>query len=148
MTSLPDVTDATVSTCPACSAEVDASAAFCENCGANLGSEGDPAVDGDNSTTALDSSPLSDSPINLSTPVRATDEPTLPMRRPCLSCGGVVGADGYCETCGSKAPSERDHYVEQPASWVAASCDRGIRHHRNEDATAIAAERTPAAGRC
>ena len=84
-----------------------------------------------------------DTPIELSQPVRNADEPTLPMRRPCLSCGGVVGTDGYCETCGTKAPSERDHYVEQPASWVAASCDRGVRHHRNEDATAIAADRTP-----
>ena len=42
-----------------------------------------------------------------------------------------------------KAPSERDHYTEQPAPWVAACCDRGIRHHRNEDATAIAAEPEP-----
>ena len=37
----------------------------------------------------------------------------------------MVGADGYCETCGTKAPSERDHYTEQPAAWVAACCDRG-----------------------
>ena len=42
-----------------------------------------------------------------------------------------------------KAPSERDHYTEQPAPWVAACCDRGIRHHRNEDATAIAADPEP-----
>jgi serine/threonine protein phosphatase PrpC len=42
-----------------------------------------------------------------------------------------------------KAPSERDHYTEQPASWVAACCDRGIRHHRNEDATAIGADPEP-----
>ena len=68
-------------------------------------------------------------------------ETVLP--RPCASCGGVVGADGYCETCGTKAPSERDHYVERPASWVAACCDRGVRHHRNEDATAIAASAEP-----
>ena len=55
----------------------------------------------------------------------------------------MVGADGYCETCGTKAPNERDHYTEQPAPWVAACCDRGIRHFRNEDATALAADAAP-----
>lgn len=34
----------------------------------------------------------------------------------------------------------RDHYCESPSSWVAACCDRGIRHDRNEDATAVASE--------
>ena len=67
----------------------------------------------------------------------------MPIARPCANCGGVVGADGYCETCGTKAPSERDHYTEQPATWVAACCDRGIRHHRNEDATAVARRAEP-----
>ena len=76
-------------------------------------------------------------------PEPATAEPTLVLPRPCASCGGVVGPDGYCETCGTKAPSERDHYVERPASWVAACCNRGIRHHRNEDATAVAASAEP-----
>ena len=71
------------------------------------------------------------------------DEETVPVTRPCGNCGGVVGADGYCEICGMKAPSDRDHYTEQPAPWVAACCDRGIRHHRNEDATAIAADPEP-----
>ena len=71
------------------------------------------------------------------------NEDTIPVTRPCPSCGGPVGADGYCQTCGMKAPSERDHYTEQPAPWVAACCDRGIRHHRNEDATAIAADPEP-----
>ncbi len=41
------------------------------------------------------------------------------------------------------AVSPRDHYVEQPAAWVAAVCDRGLRHHRNEDATAVAADPEP-----
>ena len=75
--------------------------------------------------------------------VAPEEEETIPVTRPCPNCGGVIGADGYCETCGMKAPTERDHYTEQPAMWVAACCDRGIRHHRNEDATAIAAETEP-----
>jgi len=71
------------------------------------------------------------------------NEDTVVIARPCANCGGVIGADGYCESCGTKAPTERDHYTEYPASWVAACCDRGIRHPRNEDATAVAADPTP-----
>jgi serine/threonine protein phosphatase PrpC len=55
----------------------------------------------------------------------------------------VVGADGYCETCGTKAAKPRDHFDEQPAPWVAGVCDRGIRHTRNEDAMALAADAEP-----
>ena len=66
-----------------------------------------------------------------------------PGPRPCLVCQGTVGADGYCETCGAKAPTERDHFRETPASWVAGVCDRGIVHHRNEDAMALLASASP-----
>ncbi|HSF97318.1 MAG TPA: protein phosphatase 2C domain-containing protein, partial [Ornithinibacter sp.] len=46
--------------------------------------------------------------------------------------------------CGTAAARPRDHFTEQPAPWVAAVCDRGIRHHRNEDAVALAAATSPA----
>ena len=59
--------------------------------------------------------------------------------RACHECGGEVADDGYCTQCGARAPSERNHYGEQPAPWVAAVCDRGVRHTRNEDAVALAA---------
>jgi len=39
--------------------------------------------------------------------------------------------------------SDRAHYTESPSSWVAACCDRGVRHPRNEDATAVAADLEP-----
>ena len=45
-----------------------------------------------------------------------------------------------CPGCGTSTAAPRDHYTEYPASWVAAVCDRGVEHHRNEDATAVAAE--------
>ena len=79
-------------------------------------------------------------PIDITRSIQTEDEDTVVVARPCANCGGVIGADGYCETCGTKAPTERDHYTEHPAPWVAACCDRGVRHHRNEDATAVAAE--------
>jgi serine/threonine protein phosphatase PrpC len=52
----------------------------------------------------------------------------------------VVGEDGYCTQCGTKAPLPRDHFEDTPASWVAGVCDRGIRHTRNEDAMALLAD--------
>jgi len=124
--------------CPHCGAAVSADQAFCENCGQSL-----------QPTVAATTDPAEDleSPVELTVSVRrpppAEDEATVPVTKPCQNCGGVVGADGYCETCGLKAPRERDHYTEHPANWVAACCDRGVRHHRNEDATAIWAEPEP-----
>lgn len=64
------------------------------------------------------------------------DEEFLPN---CLQCGGAIDS-GYCEQCGSPATKVRDHFTEAPAAWVAGMCDRGIRHSRNEDAMALAAE--------
>jgi serine/threonine protein phosphatase PrpC len=94
---------------------------FCEACGAEL-QPTTPALDTDTEPTVeINTAPVS----------------------PCHSCGGVVGAEGYCETCGTKAAKPRDHFDEQPAPWVAGVCDRGIRHSRNEDAMALAADPEP-----
>lgn len=128
----------TPSTCPNCGAQVHPSDAFCETCGQAL-----------SPTSAAPAEQPAEAPIEISRSVSPPEdaeedtEDTIPISRPCPSCGGPVGVDGYCQICGMKAPSERDHYTEEPASWVAACCDRGIRHHRNEDATAIAADREP-----
>ena len=132
----------TMPTCPNCGNPVSPSASFCEACGTALTPTA--AEDGsEKRPTQLES------PITLSRPIEAstleTDPPdgfdkTLVVARPCANCGGEIGSDGYCMTCGTKAPTERDHYTEHPASWVAACCDKGIRHFRNEDATAVAAD--------
>ncbi len=56
----------------------------------------------------------------------------------CPSCpGSPVTADGYCESCGHKVPSGADH-TELDLGLLAGVTDRGVRHHRNEDAMAIA----------
>lgn len=122
--------------CPSCGSEVTPAAAFCEVCGTRL----DPAPD----ATEPAAEEL-EAPIELTRSVHAQSPAATPAptARPCTSCGGVVGPDGYCETCGTKALSERDHYTEQPAPWVAACCDKGVRHHRNEDASAVAADPEP-----
>ncbi|GAA3621465.1 protein phosphatase 2C domain-containing protein [Microlunatus ginsengisoli] len=131
--------------CPTCGSEVRGSDSFCEACGTSLAFAA--ATDADGTPLGSDDD-LLESPITLSrslvssTPEAATDTVVV-NRRPCRECGGTVGPDGYCEVCGTKAPTERDHYTEQPAPWVAACSDRGIRHDRNEDASAIAADAAP-----
>ena len=57
---------------------------------------------------------------------------------PCPSCPGAqVTEDGYCESCGRRVPAGRDH-TELDLGTLAGVSDRGLRHHRNEDAMAIA----------
>jgi serine/threonine protein phosphatase PrpC len=122
--------------CPHCGAEVSAEEAFCEACGRPLApTSAGPAEDADEMAAPID--------ITRSIKTEAENEDTVAVTRPCANCGGLIGPDGYCQTCGTKAPTERDHYTEHPASWVAACCDRGVRHHRNEDAIAVASEPTP-----
>lgn len=104
--------------CPSCASPVAASERFCEACGADLG-------------------PPEPAPAQ---PVRAD---VAALSRACLACGGAVADDGYCTSCGASAASARDHFTEQPAPWVGAVCDRGVRHTRNEDAVALDAGPEP-----
>ncbi|KOX23368.1 MULTISPECIES: PP2C family serine/threonine-protein phosphatase [unclassified Streptomyces] len=61
----------------------------------------------------------------------------------CVACrAGRVDTDGYCENCGHAQPRERDH-MERELAGVAAVSDRGLRHHRNEDAFAVSATTLP-----
>ncbi|MGP3923027.1 protein phosphatase 2C domain-containing protein [Streptomyces sp. 8N616] len=61
----------------------------------------------------------------------------------CVACrAGVVDRDGYCGHCGHAQPRKRDH-MEQVLDSVAAVSDRGLRHHRNEDAFAVSATALP-----
>ena len=142
-------------TCPNCGATVTPTASFCEQCGATLtpidgvadeqagGEELESPITLSRSVERAET-PAAGIEAALETDLSGDTEDTVIIARPCANCGGVIGEDGYCQTCGSKAPTERDHYTEQPSSWVAACCDKGIRHFRNEDATAVASD--PALG--
>lgn len=121
------MTSTTQTVCPHCGGPVSDADRFCEACGADLQPEAGPIP----TVPALDTDTEPTVEIN-----------TMPAG-PCHECDGVVGADGYCETCGTKAIKPRDHFSEEPASWVAGVCDRGIRHSRNEDAMALAADEEP-----
>ena len=56
----------------------------------------------------------------------------------CPECQSAqISPEGYCESCGHKVPSSRDH-TELDLGMLAGVTDRGLRHHRNEDAMALA----------
>lgn len=132
VSSLPETnTEPSTLTCPGCSSPVGAGERYCEACGADLGATAAPVEE---AAPAREASPIEESSRVAAAPAAAS---------PCRQCGGVVAADGYCTQCGAKAPSLRDHFTEQPATWVAAVCDRGIRHSRNEDAVALDARADP-----
>lgn len=106
--------------CPTCTYPVSPWASFCEGCGAPLLPTAAPP-------------PLQ--PSDGSTATRRLGAEAQP--RLCPQCGGTIDSDGYCQTCGSKAPDPRDHSEASPADWLAGVCDRGVQHHRNEDAQAL-----------
>jgi serine/threonine protein phosphatase PrpC len=104
--------------CPACGQPVGVWDGFCEACGTELTppvvSAGQPGY-------------------VPQCPVCAADPDAPPA---------AITADGYCESCGRKVPTSRDH-VDLDLGVMAGVTDRGQRHSRNEDAMALAAPRTP-----
>jgi len=105
-------------TCPRCGGRASAADSFCESCGTELAppvsSAGPPGY-------------------SAQCPVCSLDESASP---------GPISAEGYCESCGRKVPSGRDH-VELNLELLAGVTDRGLRHQRNEDAMALATAETP-----
>jgi serine/threonine protein phosphatase PrpC len=119
--------------CPHCAEPLADGAAFCEACGKPVGGAAPAAaapVD-----VSQEASPFEMTAATRGPGARAAATEGGP--RPCFQCGATVGPDGYCESCGTKQPTERDHFREQPVPSVAGVCDRGIRHSRNEDALAL-----------
>ena len=143
---------AAVLACPACGEPSPEGARFCEACGTPLAPL-PPAGDADGE--AADRGGADGAPAGPETSPRASADPASapddgaadPGVRPCVRCGGRVAEDGYCTECGEPAASERDHWAERPATWVAGVCDRGVRHSRNEDAMALAASPSATADR-
>ncbi|MET9499984.1 PP2C family serine/threonine-protein phosphatase [Streptomyces sp. NPDC006552] len=99
------------------------------------GAGADAPPDGDFALAAPDPRAVAPAELEGATPPADTKR--------CVACrAGQVDADGYCENCGHAQPRERDH-MEQELGAVAAVSDRGLRHHRNEDAFAISSAALP-----
>ena len=101
--------------CPACGAPIGPDDGFCEVCGAELAPAAVSSGAGGGAVECPD----------------------------CAAAGRAaagVTPEGYCEYCGRKLPSGRDH-EELDVGLLAGVTDRGLRHSRNEDAMALAATR-------
>jgi serine/threonine protein phosphatase PrpC len=102
--------------CPGCGEETSVGDRFCENCGTDLLILTGGSPDG------------------------AVAEPSP---RGCVACGCEdIDEDGFCTRCGFAQPAQRDH-VELDLVGVAGVSDRGLRHHRNEDAMALRVAANP-----
>jgi serine/threonine protein phosphatase PrpC len=98
--------------CPQCGDQLTPNGRFCEACGADL-------VVRSASTGA---------------PAQAMPTSTVGT---CTACGAAgIDADGFCTRCGFHQPAVRDR-VDLDLVTIAGVSDRGLRHHRNEDAMAL-----------
>jgi serine/threonine protein phosphatase PrpC/ribosomal protein L32 len=142
--------EAAVAVCPACGEPSLPGETFCESCGASLAGAGTDGV-GAAAGPAAGAAPANGTGAVASagTAFKQTDEPSAaahlsaPRSSECAQCGGAIAADGYCSECGAPAAKVRDHWEERPAAWLGGVTDRGVRHHRNEDAMALAAGSQP-----
>ncbi len=116
--------------CPQCGAAIASGDTFCEACGTALVADAVAAA----AVAAVLAAAAA--PVD---PDRAGAGANVSVPGPCVVCGGVIDDDGFCGTCGQKARTERDHWIESPAVWVGGVCDKGIVHSGNEDAMALAA---------
>ncbi|SEG89810.1 Serine/threonine protein phosphatase PrpC [Thermomonospora echinospora] len=116
--------------CPACAEPVHADDDFCEACGRPLRGAAPPS---------FQPVPVPPAPALRTPPPGPPPAPqSRPAAAPCAECGGTdISADGYCEQCGLRQPSGREHVEIETAAAVGVS-DRGLRHSRNEDAMAVA----------
>lgn len=55
----------------------------------------------------------------------------------CTNCGGAAITSAYCDDCGFRQPTPRDHVELEFGMDGAVVSDRGLRHSKNEDAMAL-----------
>lgn len=114
--------------CPACHEENALTARYCEACGAALAvPEG-----------VLDSGVMTTQPI-IQTGTQIVTQPITQTVFPnCQKCDSTdLESDGFCNQCGFRNPTTRDHFEQVINSDFVAISDRGIKHSQNEDCFAV-----------
>src|SRR5690242_2889177 len=101
--------------CVACGAAMPPDFKFCENCGHERGA------------------PLA---AAAATVVPARSLTSVDPGTACPACGAEETSDGFCDSCGQRRPSGKNH-TELDLGAVSGVTDIGHRHHVNEDAIAI-----------
>ncbi|MBH1933051.1 serine/threonine-protein phosphatase [Streptomyces sp. AV19] len=147
MSQLPQAAQRTA--CPVCQEPLEPADNYCGGCGVDLSAAPASAAAGDSRARSAVRLREADGrrPAPPGVPVQtAHDASGAAGRRACAACrSGMIDDDGYCEHCGHAQPRERDH-MEHETAGVAAVSDRGLRHHRNEDAYAVATTALPDGG--
>ena len=111
--------------CSKCGAPVPTYASYCEACGTTL------------EPTQAPPQPEPDAAAEVGSSVTRRLGQRVSAVAHCPQCGGTIDSDGYCQSCGVKAPDPRDHVELSAAGWVAGTSDLGMVHSRNEDALAL-----------
>ena len=101
----------------------------------------EPAADPSTEPAAAPSAEPAAAPSTEPTAAPAGAAPATPPAGPgkqgCAHCGAPaeeIIEDGYCGRCGMRQPRPGDHRESDLGAVAAAATDRGLRHHRNEDA--------------
>ncbi|MEV5505149.1 PP2C family serine/threonine-protein phosphatase [Streptomyces orinoci] len=142
MSQLPQPAQLTV--CPACREPLDPADNYCGGCGADLSA---PPAEGTARARRPHPGDGGAPPEHRpGLPAQSAHQAPPGTGRRCAACrSGMIDNDGYCEHCGHAQPRERDH-MEHETAGVAAVSDRGLRHHRNEDAYAVSSTALPDGG--
>ena len=115
--------------CASCHTAFNLGDRFCEECGVSLATAQTAIQLAHQTVGQTDVKSVSDSnPLSSQNSIQV----------PCIKCNSLdIDLDGFCNQCGHRNPTARDHQEVVFCENFAAISDRGIRHSRNEDAFAI-----------
>ncbi len=111
-------------TCPNCAEPVVPGDQFCEACGVDLPVE-----------VAAAARPADAPPAQSPEHEAGFTDVVAPAVARC-SCGGTF-VDGWCDSCGNRAPDPRDHVELDHGAALGLTSDKGLRYPRNEDGFAV-----------
>ena len=120
---------------------MNAAALQCRSCGITVAPHDRWCVDCGSALVPLHR-PVPDAPIPDAPAPEPPADPDATLIALCPLCKNDID-EGYCSRCGAPAGELRDHHAEVPSTWMGGVSDRGLRHHRNEDALALASDPVP-----